>query len=81
MYCISQATHNVFSQSVFPIYQKDRLYYLYKSAVSKTRAESLRTWHQILGHNNVHEISKMKKVVQGMKISDNTNNTEVEISC
>jgi len=57
---------------VFPIFQLDRLYYLCKSAVNSKRSESLRTWHRILGHCNTTDITNMEKVVQGMKIGDNT---------
>jgi len=48
--------------TVFPIYQENRLYYLCKSEVNSKRAESLQTWHRILGHCNIHNISKMEDV-------------------
>ena len=56
--------------TVFPVYQQDRLYYLYKSAIRGKRAETLKTWHQILGHCNPNDISRMENHVQDMKISD-----------
>jgi len=56
--------------TVFPIFQENRLYYLYKSAVSSKRSESMQTWHRILGHCNTSDLSQLESVVQGMKITD-----------
>ena len=54
----------------FEIEQHGRLYYLYKNSVTEKRSETLKTWHQILGHCNVNDISKQENVVQGMKINN-----------
>ena len=56
--------------TVFPVCQQDRLYYLCKTAVTKERSETLKTWHHILGHCNLDDVTKTEKCVKGMKISD-----------
>lgn len=58
--------------TVFPIFQEDRLYYLFKTAVNSKRSELLQTWHRIFGHCNTTDITKMEKVFQGMKIRDDS---------
>ena len=58
--------------TVFPIHQYGRLYYLYKSSLNETRAESLEMWHKILGHCNSNDIMKLECVAQGMKINNTT---------
>ena len=56
--------------TVFPVQQHGRLYYLCKNTVESKRTETLKTWHQILGHCNPDDVSQMETAVQGMKISD-----------
>ena len=40
--------------------------------MNSKRSESLQLWHRIFGHCNTADISKMERVVQRKKISDNT---------
>ena len=56
--------------TTFPITQRDRLYYFYKTGVQDTRCESLKTWHRILGHCNAQDVVSLEHVVQGMKITN-----------
>ncbi|XP_057292532.1 uncharacterized protein LOC130621239 [Hydractinia symbiolongicarpus] len=49
--------------TIFPIEQRQRLYYLYKNNVSQKRIEDLRTWHRILGHCNIDDVIKLESVL------------------
>ena len=54
----------------FPIVQRGRLYYLLKTSVHDRRSESLRKWHNIMGHCNVNDLVKLESQVNGMHIND-----------
>ena len=55
---------------VLQIEQKGRLYYLYKTADTQQRKESLETWHKSLGHCNSRDVRKLEHVVNGMHINN-----------
>ena len=54
----------------FPVSMKEKLYYLCKSDVSSKQSSTLRNWHQLLGHCNSGDITKLVDCVSGMTLTD-----------
>ena len=54
----------------FPVCMRDKLYYLYKSEVASSRAETLETWHALLSHCNADDILKLSECVIGMTVTN-----------
>ena len=57
----------------FPIVERSKLYYLYKTSASNARSETLQVWHKLLGHCNLHDVRRLPNVVPDMVITDNSN--------
>ena len=54
----------------FPVYLKDKLYYLYKTDFSSKGLSSLEDWHRLLGHCNPDDVAKLQECVTGMELTD-----------
>ena len=58
----------------FPISKCGKLFYLTanqsEDSANVVRSASLQEWHEVLGHCNVNDVTKLEKVVKGMKIDN-----------
>ena len=61
---------------VFEIHNQGKLYYLCE-VTFVSRVLDLKTWHELLGHCNKNDILKLENIVDGMKINDKNNKTEL----
>ena len=67
------------NETTFEIFEEGRMYYLYNNSNTKTNKCSMKVWHQILGHCNIEDVSKLQNCVDGMIIDDKVINPNCSV--